>query len=153
MPATFGLGFLPGMGAPTLLAPLPLLTTMPALLLSEFGGGYAALLLPSVLFLAWNPQFFRAAGKIPKRSYVLLAILTILSAVYLAASWKLGVKYEGPQYTAIICSVNLVWMGFLGLAFGRTLHSSSSFRTSLFLHWMLFAWLGWYAFPWLGELI
>lgn len=140
-------------GVPPIFSPLPLLTTIPSLMLAEWHLENAAVLIPALLFLVWNPQLFRAEGKIPTRSYVLLVLLAILSAVYFAVNWKWGLKYWGPAYTAIVCSINFVWLGFFGLAFRRTLNSSASFRASLFLHWMLFAWLGWYAFPWLGELI
>ena len=149
-PASIGL-FLTGV--PTIFSPFPALTVIPALMLAQWHLEYAAVLIPALLFLVWNPQLFRAEGKIPKRSYVLLVLLAILSCVDFVVSWKWGLKYQGPPYTAIICSINIAWLGFLGLAFRRTLNVVTSFRTSLFLHWMLFAWLGWYAFPWLGELI
>jgi hypothetical protein len=110
-------------------------------------------LIPTLLFLLWNPQLCRAEGGIPKRSYALFVVLADLSMVDFAMSWKWGLKYQGPPYTAIICSINIAWIGFLGLAFRRTLTTHATFRTSLLLHWLLFAWLCWYAFPWLGELI
>jgi hypothetical protein len=149
-PASLGL-FLSGV--PTVFGPFPALTVIPALMLAQWHLEYAAVFIPAVLFLVWNPQLFRAEGKIPKRSYVLFVLLAILSAVDFAISWKSGLKYQGPPFTAIVCSINIAWLGFLGLAFRRTLKASTSFQGSLFLHWMLFAWLGWYAFPWLGELI
>lgn len=150
IPASLGL-FLSGV--PTIFCPFPALTVIPALMLSSWHLEWAAVLLPVLLFLLWNPQLLRADGKIPKRTYVLFALLAVLSALYLAESWKFGLRYQGPQLTAIICSINVAWIGFLSLAFRRCLKSAPSFRTSLFVHWMLFAWLCWYAFPWLGELL
>jgi hypothetical protein len=140
-------------GVPTVFSPLPALTVIPLLMLVEWHLDYAVVLIPVLLFLLWNPQLFREEGKIPKRSYVLFALLVVLSVVDFSVSWKWGLKYQGPPYTAIVCSINIAWLGFLALAFGRTLKMATTFRTSLFLHWMLFAWLCWYAFPWLGELI
>jgi hypothetical protein len=140
-------------GVPTVFSPFPALTVIPALMLAQWHLEYGAALLPSLLFLLWNPQLFRAEGKIPKRSYVLFALLAALSAVDFVLSWKWGLQFQGPQYTAMVCSINIAWIGFLGLAFRRCLNTTPSFRTSLFLHWMLFALLCWYAFPWLGELI
>ena len=140
-------------GVPSLFGPFPALTVIPAVMLSEWHLESAAVLIPALLFLLWNPQLFRGEGRIPRRSYVLLAALTFLSIIYFIGSWKLGLKYQGPPYTAVICSINIAWLGFLGIAFRRTLKSNPSFQASLLLHWMLFAWLGWYAFPWLGELI
>ena len=149
-PASIGL-FLSGV--PTIFGPLPAITVIPALMLAQWHMEYAAVLIPTLLFLAWNPQLFQADGKIPKRSYILFVLLVILSGADFAVSWKSGLKYQGPPFTAIVCAINIAWLGFLGLAFRRTLNANTSFRASLFLHWMLFAWLGWYAFPWLGELI
>ncbi len=140
-------------GVPTVFSPFPALTIIPALLLAQVHLEYVAALLPSLLFLLWNPQLFREESKIPKRSYVLFVLVVALSAVDFVMSWKWGLHYQGPQYTAIVCSLNIVWAGLLGLAFRRCLNTTPSFRSSLFLHWMLFAWLCWYAFPWLGELL
>jgi hypothetical protein len=140
-------------GGPTVFSPFPALTIIPAMLLAQKHLEYVAALLPSLLFLLWNSQLLRAEGKIPKRTYVLFALVAILSAVDLAFSWKWGLRYQGLPHTTIVCSINIAWIGFLGLAFRRCLNTPPSFRTSLFLHWMLFAWLCWSAFPWLGELI
>lgn len=139
-------------GAPTILSPFPALTIIPALLLAQRHLEHAAALIPTLLFLSWNSQLFRGTGKIPKRSYISFVLLTVLSAIYLALSWKWGLRYQGPQHTAIVCSINVAWLGLLGLAFRRGLKADTNFQTSLLLHWMFFAWLGWYAFPWLGEL-
>lgn len=106
-----------------------------------------------LFFSPWNPQLFRGEAKVPRRSYVLLGLLTVLTVIDLIESWKWGMQYQGPRHTAVVSSVNIAWLGFLGLAFARTRREGGSFQTSLFLHWMLFAWLGWYAFPWLGELL
>jgi hypothetical protein len=138
---------------PTILCPFPALTVVPALMLAQWHLEYAAVLPPALLFILWNPQLFRAEGKIPKRTYVLLALVATLSAVDLALSWKWGLRYQGPPHTAIVCSINITWIGFLGLALRRCLKNAPPFRGSLFVHWMVFAWLFWYAFPWLGELI
>jgi hypothetical protein len=149
-PAAIGLGlFL--RSAPTVFSPLPALTVIPALMLDEWHWGNAAVMLPMLFFLLWNLQLFRGEGRVPKRSYVLLAILTALSVIDFVLSWKEGLQYWGAPYTAVVCSINIAWFGFLGLAFARTRKGGTSFGASIFLHWMLFAWLGWYAFPWLGE--
>jgi hypothetical protein len=96
IPASLGLLLT---GVPTILCPLPLLTTIPALLLSTWRLHYLATSLPVLLFF-----------------------------------------------------VNAGWAVALVFAFVRTWQNGASFRTSLFVHWMLFAWLAWYAFPYLGEL-
>jgi hypothetical protein len=137
-------------GVPTAFSPFPALTVIPALMFSPHFT-YLAALLPSFLFLLWNPQLFREEGKIPIRTYLLFVLLIGLSTMYFVLSWKWGLRYPGPQFTAIVCSINVVWVGFLGLAFRRCSEKIPSFRTSVILHWMLFAWLSWYAFPWLGD--
>ena len=149
IPASLGL-FLTGV--PTTLCPLPLLTTIPAFLLSTWRLHYLATGLPVLLFFVWRPGFFHGESMVPKRSYVLLAILTVLSFVYFISGWRLGLQYQGVEYTRTVLIVNLGWVAALVFAFVRTCRNGASFRTSLFVHWMLFAWLAWYAFPYLGEL-
>lgn len=140
-------------GVPSVLGPFPALTVIPALMLAQWHLEYGVLLLPVLFFVLWNPQLFRAEGKIPRRAYALFGLLIAFSVVDFVMSWKSGVKYQGPQYTALVCSINVAWVGFLILAFRRCSNTTPSFRASLFVHWWLFAWLCWYAFPWLGELI
>jgi hypothetical protein len=149
VPAFVGLGLLPGTGSPTPLAPVPALTAIPALLLDRFA--YAALLVPSLLFLAWNPQLFRSNGKIPRRSFGLFVMTTVLSILYFALGWRDAAKYWGVTYTVTVCLVNAAWATLLGLWFHKRWNVTPAFAESLLLHWMLFAWLCWYAFPWLGE--
>jgi len=137
---------------PTILCPFPLITILSAFLLHAQGGMKAAVAVPMLLFFGWHPGLFRGDAQIPKRSYVLLIVLILLSIVDFVAGWNWGLQYQGAHYTHVVCAVNVAWAAFLLLAFARTRKRSSSFAYSLFLHWMLFAWLAWYAFPYLGEL-
>lgn len=139
-------------GAPTIFSPFPALTVIPALLLFRPPLDYVVVVIPGILFLLWNPQLMRQEGRIPRRTYILFALLAVFSILYFAASWKWGLQYQGPQFTAVICSINVAWIGFLTIAFRRLLRNNPAFGTSLFIQWMLFAWLSWCAFPWLGEL-
>ena len=151
IPAAIGLGLFISDDL-TVFSPYPALTTIPSLILSEgHNWGNAAVILPMLLFFLWNSQLFRGVAKVPRRSYVLMAILTVPSVISFVVNWKSGLQYEGAKFTVAVCSVNIAWLAFLGLAFARTRNGTTSFGTSLFLHWMLFAWLGWYAFPWLRE--
>ena len=149
VPACLGL-FLTG--TPTILCPFPTLTILPAFLLSNFGLWKAAIAVPTLCFFVWHPGLFHGESKIPKRSYVLLIILILLSAAYFVVSWKWGLQYQGAKFTHVVCGVNALWIVFLALGFARAWRKPPSFRHSLFLHWMLFAWLAWYAFPYMGEL-
>jgi hypothetical protein len=145
IPASIGLLI---SGAPTILCPFPALTVIPAFLFSR----YLAVAAPMVLFFAWHPGLFRGEGIAPKRSYVLLIILILLSVVDFVTSWNWGLQYQGSHHTYGVCAVNVGWVVFLTLAFARGWKKPSSFGFSLFLHWTLFAWLAWYAFPYMGEL-
>ena len=137
-----------------LLRPFPFLTVTPAFILSSLSAGrltWAAVLIPSLLFFAWNPALFWGQSQVPKRSLVLLLALTVLSAVWFVGSWKYGLEYQGRQYVYAICAINGVWLVALWMIIIGRAHRTS-FCGNLLLHWLLFAWLGWYAFPYLGEL-
>ncbi len=103
-------------------------------------------------FFVWHPGLFRGESKVPRRSYVLLVVAILLSVAYFVTSWEWGLHYEGSRFTHVVCALNAAWVALLALAFARSWKETSSFRYSLFVHWMLFAWLAWYAFPYLGEL-
>ena len=68
IPASLGLLLT---GVPTILCPLPLLTTTPAFLLSTWRLQYLAIGLPVLLFFLWRPGFFHGAARVPRRSYAI----------------------------------------------------------------------------------
>ncbi|MGA9545877.1 MAG: hypothetical protein WBQ85_20045 [Candidatus Sulfotelmatobacter sp.] len=151
VPAYLGL-FLTG--TPTLFCPLPFLTVTPAFVLSSLLTGQftrAAVLVPSLLFFAWNPGLFRGQVRVPKRSLVLLVVATLFSVAWFTGGWKYGLEYQGRQYTYIICIMDGAWLAALW-AILVACWRRTSFAGNLLFHWLLFAWLGWYAFPYLGEL-
>jgi hypothetical protein len=134
-----------------LICPFPLVTIIPFSRLSSAQLSWLAVLVPTFLFFAWSPRLFRGQDKIPKRSIVLLGVLTVLSGVYFVDSWTYGMHYQGAHFTYGLCLANVGWLLLLWVAFVRGLRKSS-FVNNLLAHWLLFAWLGWYAFPYLGEL-
>ena len=70
-------------GVPTIHSPLPLLTMLPALVLSRWHLEYLAILVPSVLFFLWTPGVRKnSRPDIPKRTIVLLSLVTVLTVVY-----------------------------------------------------------------------
>ena len=140
-------------GWPTFLTPLPALTVLPYLFLSYLHCGELAICLPSLLFLAWNPQLFRGETTLPKRSYILFGVLVMLSALYFWGSWKWGIQYQGWRFTIGMTLINLCWIAGVGAAFWLCKKIGATFLGSLILHWLLFAWVAWYAFPWLGEML
>jgi hypothetical protein len=149
IPATIGL-FLTGV--PTLLCPLPYLTVVPALLLSGMHLQYAAVLIPVILFFAWNPGLFRGSSTIPKRTYILFVIAAVMSVIWFIPGWKYGLQYQGPTYTHYICVLNIAWIAGIGVLLFLRRNHHPSFASNLAFHLLFFAWLGWYAFPYLGEL-
>ena len=155
--ASVGLGLLGSGSSPSLISPLPTLTVLPALLLaSQFGNAAlfkAVVLLPTLLFFAWNPSLLRGEAKVPKRSHWLLWTAIALSVAYFIASWNWGIQYQGVRYVHAVCAINVAWASFLGIMFVFVWTRPTSFRVNLFVHWILFAWLAWYAFPLLGELL
>jgi len=138
-------------GVPTLRCPLPTLTVIPALFLSTGRLTWLAVLVPVGLFFLWNPGLFHGKADIPRRSWILLSVLTVLTAVYFAGSWGYGLQYQGKRFTYGICALNAGWLVLLWTIF-MWRGNKKSFTNNLILHWLLFAWLGWYAFPYLGEL-
>lgn len=138
-------------GAPTLLSPFPGLTVSVGFLLGNQGGTWIALLLPSLLFIAWAPRLFQGEAQLPTRSLVLLTLLTALTDLYFVLSWRLGLEFQGPVFTYGSCLENILALGLLWIVFIWA-KRAPSFRRNLLAHWMLFVWLGWYAFPYLGEL-
>jgi len=142
-------GLLSGNGETSLFYPLPGLVFWPAFLLL----GPAAVAVPMGLFFVWNPGLFYGDKNIPKRSYVLLIVTTVLSLLWFVAGWKDGIAVQGARYNYSVSAINFVWIIGLWVLFGRNWKAESSFRSNLLVHWLLFAWLAWYAFPFFGEFI
>jgi hypothetical protein len=138
-------------GIPVLLRPFPLITSLPAFILSSAGLYGLAILIPSLLFSLWSPQLFRGEARFPKRSLILLAVLTVFTTVYFVRTWHDGLEYQGARFTYGICAANAGWLLLLWAIF-ISARARPSFNANLLAHFLLFAWLGWYAFPYLGEL-
>jgi hypothetical protein len=135
-------------GVPTRFCPLPALTALPAMFLMQ----RLAVIVPTFLFFLWQPGLFKGDSQIPRRTYALVSIVFVLSVFWFIAGWKWGLQYQGIQHVRFVCLANTAWVAFLGLAFARSEKHAPSFKSNLFLHWILFVWLAWYAFPYLGEL-
>jgi hypothetical protein len=129
-----------------MLRPVPALTVLPAFLpLAK-----AAAAVPTLLFCAWHPGLFRGEPRVPTRSYALFIVAAIGSIICFVESWKWGLEYQGPRFMNVVYIVNIACVAFIGLAFARSWKGASTFQYSLFLHWILFAWLAWYALPYWG---
>lgn len=139
-------------GVPTLYAPLPMMTILPAFELSRWNLQYLAVLIPSIFFFLWSPGLLlNQRPNVPTRTVALLGLLTILAVVDFVVDWKYGMQYQGAGYTIGVGIVNVIWLVFL---WWSVIHARRhpSFNGHLLSHWFIFMWLAWYAFPYLGEL-
>lgn len=133
---------------PTVLYPFPALVFVPALLFLR----WAAVAVPMMLFFLWNPGLFNGDVKVPKRSYVLMMVATLVTIPWFVLGWKDGLAVQGAGYNYSVLIINIGWLAILWVMFARSRNAKPSFKANLLLHWVLFAWLAWYAFPFFGEL-
>ena len=136
---------------PSIFGPLPLLTVGPIMLLKLRPS--LVVVIPSLLFFAGGWSLFRGDQTIPKRTIGLFLVLTVLDIIWFILGWNFGLRYQGPTYTHLTCAINAIWIVILAVLFVRWRERKISFRSNVFIHWLLIAWLAWYAFPYLGELI
>jgi hypothetical protein len=126
--------------------PAPMFVLLPSLLI-----GPAAVFVPMIAFCLWNRGIFNGAAKIPRRSYILLALLTVLSVPWFLNGWRDGIDLHGPHYYYFLSVINIHWLAIIWSLAVRSWKTEPSFRFNLLFHWLLFAWLAWYAFPFFGE--
>ncbi len=139
-------------GVPTIYCPMPTLTVLPALVLSQWRLHATAVLVPLVLFVVWSPGLLiNRQSSFPKRTVGLIAALSVLTVVDFLLEWKRGVQFHGFEHTIAVCFINALWLGLLWWVTLRAVRRPS-FEAILLTHWLLFIWLSWYAFPYLGEL-
>ena len=150
---TLSVGVLVGAVAlATAIGPHPVLTPFPALvLLPAFAIGGPAVALPPLLFWLWSPQLFKGALAVPRRSAVLLGVLTALTPLHFFVGWEYGVRYDGRGYVNGVALLNAAMLVLLWIRLVKA-RSQPSFNANLVFHGLLFGWLGWCAFPNLGEL-
>jgi len=100
-------------GIPTLYAPLPTLTILPAFMLSRWHLQGLAVLVPSILFFAWaSGLLLNQRANVPKRTIVLLGLLTLLTIVDFVFEWNYGLQYRGA-HTIGVCTITLMWLALL----------------------------------------
>ncbi len=90
---------------------LPFGTVTASLVLAQF--------VPVLIFFVWNPRLFSGAARVPKRSYALFAIATVLTAIYFR-NWSDGMGYQGAKYTYGYLVANIASIAPLGLIFVRS---------------------------------
>ena len=101
------------------------------------------------LFWLWSYPLFGGAAHVPLRTTLLIPLVGALSLAYFVSNWRYGIKYQGPVTVVFAAlSATLALASLLTLALAKR---APSFRRSLVLHALLFAWALTYAFPYLGE--
>jgi len=86
-----------------------------------------------IIFLV-EPRAFSRQYRYPEAPWILLAVLTVLTAVYFVGSWNCGLKYQGRRFTYSICALNAGWLVLLWTAFilrGNTPFICSQSRSAL----------------------
>src|SRR5271167_379132 len=89
-------------GEQTIFYPIPAAILIPMF----FGLRQMAVLIPVACFFAWVPRLINGDPEIPKRSFILLFVLSLLDVLYLALEWRDGLEMQGSKYTYTMCTVN-----------------------------------------------
>ena len=109
------------------------------------------LVLPALLFFAWNPRLLWGQVRTPKRTYVLVVLGITLDVANLVASWGPGLRHQGFEFTLFAEAESVVCIVILCVLLFRSWKGEPSFGWNLALHWVFFVWFAWFAFPYLGE--
>src|SRR3989442_98577 len=121
-------------GVPSLYAPLPTLTILPALVLSRWHLESLAVLVPSILFFLWSPGLLlNQRPNLPKSTIVLLGLLTVLTVVDCVLEWKYGVRTTGTRHPIVVYIINAMWLASLWWTVVRS-QREPSFKGNLFSH-------------------
>jgi hypothetical protein len=94
-------------GIPVVISPKPALTIIPAFYLDQVPLGRAVVLIPTLLFFAWNPGLFKGNCKIPIRTPVLFLLAGTLDVIWFVGGWNYGLQYQGPHAPRIL--LDLPW--------------------------------------------
>ncbi len=106
-------------GYPTILHPFPAITVLPAFFLASAHLWMVGVAVPVVIFFLWNPRLSHGETRIPKRSYILLAVAVFLSIIWFVFGWRFGLQYQGPTYTHWVCAINAAWIAILAVSIVR----------------------------------
>jgi hypothetical protein len=109
------------------------------------------LILPALVFFAWNPRLLSGQARTPRRTYILVVLGVAVGIANLVVSWSYGLRFQGFEYTLFAEAESAACVAVLGVLFFRNWRGEPSFGWNLALHWVFFAWLAWFAFPYLGE--
>ena len=140
------LGFFGDKG-PSILAPWPALLSVPLLL--GFPGP-VLVLVPVVALLIWCPKLFNGSAQIPKRTFIAVPLLAVISIGWFITSWGFGMEYQGSSYTYGMAGMNLLVLVALSILLAR-MRRTETFRANLTVHLLLFGWLVTFALPYFGE--
>jgi hypothetical protein len=134
-------------GSLTLISPWSFVLIIPTLL------GVPPWLIPllwGALFVGWYPALIWGAAEVPSRTVALWLATATLSIAYFVTSWRAGVAFQGPLFTVLVLTLNLVAFSACSAWLWRA-RNKPSFGRCLMLHVSLFVWISTYAFPYLGS--
>jgi len=133
--------------APSVHAPLPIsLLFVPV----TFQTAAVVVVVPALLFLAWNPSLFRGDPVVPVRTNLLFGAMVVASAWYYCSYWRLAVTYQGVPHLLGCLMLNLLFILATSAVLLRN-RSRQSPTCALVGQTLLFVWLLSYAMPYFGE--
>jgi hypothetical protein len=144
-------------GAPEWWAPVPLVSSLPVVMLVfRFGAPVAIsvaviLLLGPLLLLAWAPFLTHGTPHVPQRSIAGFFVLVVLDILWVAMSLGSGLHFRGRPYVFATLTLQLfVLSGCVFFLIRSRTHPTWS--RNLVFHCSVVVWLCWCAFPYFGEL-
>jgi hypothetical protein len=110
-----------------------------------------ALLAGPLLLLIWHPRLLTGTCEMPRRTFVGLAMLTLLTVLWFVGGWGYGLQSQGLDYVIAVALANGLAL-YICWRLAIDARRKVSFEATLFAHASVALWLTWMAFPWLGEL-
>jgi hypothetical protein len=146
----FFIGLAP-VGTPVVeLAPLSLVTVVPALLAGPIAGSCGALIAPLVFVALSRPIL--AGRTIPSKGTIwAFMVLVVLACTIAVLGWNDTLHTSIRRAAAL--SIQALVPPLILIAIFRVSGNRLTIRGSVTLHWCALAWFTWSAFPWWGELL
>lgn len=91
-------------------------------------------------------------ARVPRRTKVIVPLVTALGAWAVLGGIESGVRFQGREHTMTVVGLNVALIATIWVLFVVALRRPGR-GAVLALHWTFVFWLVWQAFPWLGELI
>jgi hypothetical protein len=145
--ATLSLGVVPGIPAPSIFAPAPVLLVFPIFMGVPIP---LVLVVPLLLSVVWCHRLTSGDPSLPVRTLVLIALICAGSLWNFVVGWEFGLRFQGHYYAAITAATSVVLM-LLTVGAAAMARQRPSLVSSAAAHGLLFSWMFSYAFTYLGE--